>query len=359
LTIRRARRNPGELGSLELFAELDEPGEPDVALNDARRIDAAASRFVLGLRTSLEIPSRLQGWRIEGMFAAVVLALGGARLVAVEDAGPAYYFDDAEGPVKAPDFRVVTNAGDHLLVEVKSVGPADSLKRQTISKAELEGARRYAEWTGARLLVAHYWSGPNLWTLVDPDTFVSRSGKPFVTLEEAMPASEFGTLGDAWIGTTPPLVLSLVADQAEPRHIEEAQGERHAHFVIGAVEMSCQGRQIESRLERTIAWSLMAFGGWHMEESVNVDEGGNVLQLDYSFEPAEPVESPQGFEIVSPLSSLYSALYNLATLNEAGEVASLRRRPEPDALVDLIPDDYWNMPDRALPIWRLKLKPRR
>jgi hypothetical protein len=292
------------------------------------------------------------------MFAAVVLALGDVRLVSTEDAGPAYYFDDAEGPVKAPDFRVVTNTGEHLLVEVKSVGPAETLKQQTISKAELEGAGRYADWTSARLVIAHYWAEPNLWTLIDPRTFVSRNGKPSVTLGEAIAANELAMLGDAWIGTTPPLVLSLVADRAQPRSVEDVQGEQRAHFVIGDVEILCQGRRLETKLERNIAWSMMAFGGWHMQESVETDQDGNVVQLDLSFEPAEPVEAPQGFEIVGPLSSLYSALYNLTTLDEDGDVSSLRRTPDPAAFVDFIPDDYWDTPDRALPIWKLKVAPR-
>jgi hypothetical protein len=102
----------------------------------------------------------------------------------------------------------------------------------------------------------------------------------------------------------------------------------------------------------------MVFGNWQPEEHVEVDNEGAVVELNWKFEPAEPVESSQGFEIVGPLSSLYAALYNLRTLDEAGRVKSLLARPEPDVLVGLIPDDYWDNADRALPLWRLNVQPR-
>lgn len=248
------------------------------------------------------------------MFPAIVLAIGGARLIKAEDAVPAYYFDDADGPVKAPDFRLISARGEHL---------------------------------------AHYWAGPNLWTLVDSGVLTSAGGKMFLALEQALRANELGLLGDAWIGTTPPLVLTLVADPAQPRTLEGPPEGRHANFVVGSIEISCRGRRLETDLERRIAWSLMDLGHWQMDENVEVASDGTVVRVNYKFEPAEPVEESQGFAIVGSLSSLYSALYNLTTLDEAGEVISLRRRPEPDALVDLIPDDYWDNPDRALPLWRL------
>jgi len=357
MSIRKALRKPDELGSLELFSELDEDSDSRLALNDSRRIDAVVSRFGQGLRTALDIPARVHGWRTQGMFPAVVLALGGIRLLTAEDAG-SYYFDDAYGPAKAPDFRVITARGEHLLVEVRNVGPAYTLKKRTMSEAEFQGAQRYADWTGARLMIAHYWAGPNLWTLVDSRALTPFGGTMRLTLEEALPANEFGMLGDAWVGTTPPLVLSLVADPAQPRTVDDQPGASHASFVIGGLEISCRGRRLEADLERRIAWSLMAFGGWHAEENVEVDDDGKVVQLSYRFEPAEPVEAPQGFEIVGPLSSLYSALYNLMTLDEDGEVTSLRRSAKPGILRDLIPDDYWDDPDRALPLWRLNLHPR-
>jgi hypothetical protein len=352
LTIRKASRDPDHLGSLELFVELDEPGDADLAMNDARRVDAVVSRFKNGLAASLDTPSRLYGWRTQEMFAAVVLAIGGAKLLSFEDGGPAYYFDDVHGAVKAPDVRLVTHSGDHLLVEVKNVGPRDTLKRQRIRRLDLEAAQRYAEWTEARLMIAHYWGGANLWTLVDPRGVTTSDKGWSLSLEEALPANELSMLGDVWIGTTPPLVLSLLADPQHPGTVQGPPGEQHAELVIGNVELSCGGRVLENDLEQKIAWSLMAFGGWQLEEVAGVNPDGTVTKLDYVFAPEEPVGEGQGFEIVGPLSSLYSALYNLSTLDEAGLVTTLRRRPEPGALADLIPQDYWDTPDRALPLWR-------
>lgn len=357
MTIRKSERKPAELGSLDLYAELDELGESGMAINDAGRVDAVLARVRTGLDASLALPSRLHGWRTQTMFPAVVLAIGGVQLLTVEDSGSDFYFDDKDGPVKAPDFRLVTAHGEHLLVEVKNVGPAQTTNAQTMGKAEFEGAQRYAEWTGARLMVAHYWSGANLWTLVDPEVLTATGDKMLLTIEHALLANEFGLLGDQWIATTPPLVLSLLADTAQPRTIEGSPDERYWKFVIAGVEISCAGRRLETDLERKIAWSLMLYGSWNLKQKVQLGNDGVITQLDCELEPPEPDEASQGFAMIGPLSSLYSALYNLKTLDEAGDVKSLRSPPEPGVFVDLIPADYWDRPDRALPLWRFELKP--
>src|SRR4051812_11850390 len=106
MSLRKANREHQDLGSLSLFSAVDELGGTGMTLDDARRKQAFLSVVDTGLANSLASPSRLHGWRVQAMFAAVLVAISDARLLSSEDEGD-YYFDDAEGPVKAPDFRVV------------------------------------------------------------------------------------------------------------------------------------------------------------------------------------------------------------------------------------------------------------
>jgi hypothetical protein len=59
---------------------------------------------------------------------------------------------------------------------------------------------------------------------------------------------------------------------------------------------------------------------------------------------------------VALLSSMYSTLYNVGTLDDEGGFRELSLEPEPGRLAGLIPPDYWDTPDRALPLWAFKVR---
>lgn len=356
MTLRKATRQPQELGTLSLYSALDELGNSGLTIDNAQRKEAFLRAVEDGLAASLASASRLHGWRVEAMFAGVVLAIGGVRLLSFEDQGD-YYFDDVDGPVKAPDFRVVDTSGEHLLVEVKNVAPEDTTKPQRMKRAEFDGLLRYAEWTGARLGLAHYWSAMNLWTLVSADVLAQTGDGATLTIQTAIPANEFGLLGDKWVATTPPLVLSLLADTTRPRSVQGAPPDQKASFTIGGVELSCAGRSIDDPTEREIASRLMWFGSWYPTQELQLDDRGKVERLDYVFAPLERAPEPQTFEMIGTLSSIYSSIYNFQTLSETGEVTALRREPEPGTLAALVPEGYWTRPDRSLPLWRFEMKP--
>ena len=135
--IRRIKRQPAELGSLELFAQLDDPSAGG-SVRDHHRLRAVLDQLSAGLSSSLASEARLHGWRVQAMFEAMLLGLGHVRLLTTEDSGECYY-DDAEGGVKPPDFRLVTTDGEHLLIEVKNVAPSMTQRRPSVSIPELDG----------------------------------------------------------------------------------------------------------------------------------------------------------------------------------------------------------------------------
>src|SRR5262249_13611331 len=158
------------------------------------RVTEFVDNVTSGLTESLSNPSRVHGLHVQSLFQAMVVGLGAVQLVKEEDVGE-FFFDDTGGLVRVPDFRLVLGDGQHLLVEVKSVKPTPVPRPHVMREADVEALRRYADMTGARLLLAHYWSGWNLWTVAADTVFERRDGKLVVDMETALMASELGLLG--------------------------------------------------------------------------------------------------------------------------------------------------------------------
>jgi hypothetical protein len=167
----------------------------------------------------------------------------------------------------------------------------------------------------SRLLLAHYWSRANLWTMVDASVVARKGTIAKLKLTDAIRANEMCFLGDATIATTPPLVLRLEADPEAPQTLgaEEADGRRRVLFTIDEVEVLAGGTILTDKEERRIAQLLMQFGRWEVEETADLDEDDKVLSVDFTHRPVE--EQPGvPHQIVGALSSLFSASFNQATL---------------------------------------------
>jgi hypothetical protein len=347
--IERARR---DLGTLALFVDLDEP-ELGSQLQDVRRRQHFLAEVGRGLDESLENDARLHGWRVQSLFKTVVVELGAARLVKDEDEGECYS-EDPSG-IKIPDYRIMLGDEELTLVEVKNVTPGRMETK--VGSGELAALEAYAALNRTRLLFAHYWSIGNIWTLVDSSVLAIEPSAASLDLTTALKANEMGSLGDATIATTPPLVLRLRADTDAPRALGEAvDGGRRASFRIGEVEYLAAGRQVSDEDEQRITETLMQLGGWGVEETADVTKGDEVVSVDFTHRPVEE-ESGNPMQIVGALSSLYSAAFNQATLHEDGGVSRLAVDPDPGRMGDLIPADYWDRSDRTLSLWRLELQP--
>jgi hypothetical protein len=353
MTLRRLKRERGELGSLALFVDLDDP-ERGASLQDVRRRQYVLDEIGRGLDESLANVARLHGWRVQELFKAVVVELGGARLVKDEDEGECFSEDGAM--VKLPDYRLVLEDGEMILVEVKNVAPGGLEARIGID--ELEALESYAELNNTRLLLAHYWSQANLWTLVDASVVARNGSVAKLKLTDAMRANEMCFLGDATIATTPPLVLRLSADPEAPQTLgdEEADGRCRVSFTIDEAEVLAAGTTLTDDEERRIAQALMQFGPWEVEETADLGENDKIVSVDFTHRPAE--EQPDvPHQSVGALSSLFSASFNQATLDEEGTPSRLAVDPEPGRMGDLIPADYWSREGRHLALWCFVVSP--
>jgi len=355
MAIQKVPRDPENLEMLRLYAALDPVQAVGVGLRDAARVDEFLQRARSSLEHSVNTPSRLQGLRAQALFRATLVALGQFRLLVEEDAGDPYY-DDEAGRVSPPDFRVVDSGSQTLLIEVKSVKLNDPLKPFRLRAGDVEAWRRWGELTDAPVALALWWAVPGQWTLTSLDRLRPRGSKLEIDLIDAMAANEMSRLGDCLLGTRPPLVFRLHVKQEDAVDPETSR----ALVRVTDVDLLAGGRTLEDELERRIASYFLRFGKWEVEQEPQHGPGGDVVTIDLVARPPvvdDQDAATQDFASVGMLSSLYAALFDEATLSAKGEVDELDVRPDPGALAKLIPDDFWDRADRALPLWRLNIHP--
>ena len=322
MTLRKGREPSQSLEALAWYSQFDTPaGGTGATVQDLQRCQAAVDRLRAGMDESLANKARLHGWRVQNLFEAMIVCLGSVQLIMTEDAG-GYYYDDGAGAVRPPDFRMIGRDGERVLVEVKNVDPR-RYKEARINERDLEQEQRYADLMAMRLLLAHYWSAANHWSVVDARVLERRKGTLVLPFETAMKANELGLMGDMMIGTRPPLTLSVIADPSQPQSTRHVPGtENELGFTIGGVEVSCGGRILATALERRIAWFLMLYGRWEVSSDLQFDDGGLLEQISFQTAPAAPDEESakttdrQGFAVIGHLSEMYSTYYNLMTLTE-------------------------------------------
>lgn len=355
MTIRKLPRDHEGLDAIRLYEALRSQADADAALHDAARLDEFMRRIRESITSSLDSSSRLHGIHEEAMFRAMVVAIGEFQLITEEDSGDVY-FDDTAGKLQPPDYRVLDRDGHQILIEVKGVSPKQAVKTFAMREVDVESRRRYAEMTGAPLFFALYWPGWNYWTLVPEEALKRNDAKREIDLPGAMLANQMVRLGDAMIGTTPPLALSIELDPEEkPIRPGTVRG------VVTGADMVAGGAILEDTLESNIAWTLLRYGTWAVEDEQALSEDGDRVRIDFVARPpieeARELAESQGFVGIGTLSSLYSSMFNEATLTVDGTVRHLAHEPVPGMTGALIPHDYWQQQDRRLRIWRMEVHP--
>ncbi|MGH3977351.1 MAG: hypothetical protein ACRDS9_29175 [Pseudonocardiaceae bacterium] len=342
----RLPREHARLDSLDLYAQvLERTGGP---ISDTQRINGALSNLRDSLVDVMSTTSTLHGWRAQALFEAIVASLGRVRLLKLEDSGDVFFEGD---PLKLPDFRIVTSDGEQILVEVKNFHQKQPREPYRIRRKDLEELQRYAHLVDVNSLkFGIYWSRWKFWSLTD-SSLLKPDGRDhfFLSFPDAMMANEMGRIGDRTPGTEWPIGLVFYSDPAKPRHVN-ADGD--AHFTVARAEYVVAGRLVTAPAEKLIVQRLMFYGGWPEKASAEIIDD-EVISTSFLFSPEEP-PSDQQFALHRPLSSIYSAMFNEATMDEAGEITALRVDIDPGALAALIPDDYEG---EALRVWRFHLQP--
>lgn len=317
------------------------------SIHDSATRDGFLDDIAKALNLGAASGALVHGLRTEGMFGFVAAALGQCVAVKSEDAGEFYA---ANPDLVIPDYRLVTVAGQELLVEVKNHHPKSVDGDYRVKAGYMDGLRGYSRAFDTELYFAVYWSHWGIWTLTKPSVF-ERVGERYVlAFENAYKNSQMQMLGDALIGTTPPLTFRLIADPEKNRRVDEAG---HAGFTIGAVEILAGGRVLTNDLERRIAWFLMLSGDWQTAEMPAEIVDGELISTAIELRPEEYSNHGQDFEFIGTLSKMLSRQYDSMTRDESG-VALLTPKAHPHDLGVLIPEGFKG---ENLHLWRFVLKP--
>jgi hypothetical protein len=119
----------------------------------------------------------------------------------------------------------------------------------------------------------------------------------------------------------PPLALRL-----EVKETVERSGPDTATIVIKDAQMLAAGRPIVDEVEQRIAFLLFRYGGWPVDSPAELDAHGKLVSFALEAAPPEDARAiveRQGFALVAPLSSMYSAMFNEITLDDEGAVRRL------------------------------------
>lgn len=131
MSMKRLRRLPEKFDALELYSAVS--GQQGYRIGIGDDLEDFKQRIGAGLKATLQDPNVLHGKRVEAMFAYVLGALGGCKYIKQEDGGAV--FASTEN-FEIPDYRVVTNEGELLLIEVKKT-PQEGTRFTLLSQARL------------------------------------------------------------------------------------------------------------------------------------------------------------------------------------------------------------------------------
>ncbi|GLS32453.1 hypothetical protein SAMN04488498_13526 [Mesorhizobium albiziae] len=344
--MKRLPREPETFDALELYAALAR--QQGYRIDIPEDLEAFQRQVSTSLKATLANPNILHGKRVEAMFAHVLGALGECKYIKQEDGGASFSSSDE---FLVPDYRVVTNTGDLLLIEVKNFHMKDFGSRYTITRSYLARLASYAEMNRAKLKIAIYFSRINQWVLLSPEAFLVDSRRAYIDLPYAMARNEFSHLGDRMIATLPPLSIEFIGDAEDERAIVQEDGT--AVFTIREIKMYCAGKLITDEIERKIAFYLMRYGKWDQTEMPANIVNGRLVSMDFVSRPEEPSEEQQ-FQILGNLSSMVSAAFRELTIDEEAGVFALDVKYDPQMFSVEIPKDYKGS---ALPLWQFVLQP--
>jgi hypothetical protein len=231
--------------------------------------------------------------------------------------------------------------------EVMNVFDKEPFRQETKFKHDyMDALRGYAQNVGYELKLAIYWARWAIWTMISVDD-LDDDGRRFSTdMKKATMVNEIGALGDAMIGTVPPLRLRLLADHSKPRYLTDSGD---AIVTVDGGEVICGERIITDDVDKSIAWLFMQYGEWEISGPHAILSGKDVDALEFVWNP--PERQNEGFEMVGTLAISHRKPYR------RGKVAQIDARTVPEWFSPLV--DYKANQDRQLRIWKFVQSPNR
>jgi hypothetical protein len=318
-----------------------------VSIRDEANHSAFLSELLRKFETCKKNEILIHGLRTEAMFTHVAAAMGYCVAIKTEDAGDVYSIDS---DLRVPDFRIVTSAGQELLVEVKNHHPSSPTRDFTVKKDYFESLKRYAMVFNRELYFAIYWSQWKLWSLVRHDRFDTSADAYRISLGDAMMRSEMNIIGDCMLATVFPLELRLFSDPHSSRTIETGGA---VEFKVGVARLFAGGKEVDNSLEERIAWFLMNYGDWLGTLGCAEICEDELISIGLVVAPEERANPSERFEMIGYMSQMLSRQFDEITVGSEG-VDLLIPKSDPEDLGVMIPSDYTG---EKLPLWRFYPRP--
>jgi len=334
--LKKFNRNPLKFGVVELYSMLER--EKSYSFDNNKSIDEFIEKIKTSLQQSMKNQSTLHGINTQEMFGHLTNALDKSVIIKQEDSGQIFKMDRS---FKIPDFRLLLNDGQKILVEVKNYYKTKAPYK--IDYDYLNGLIKYAKSFECSLKIAIYWAKWNIWTLVS-DSNIKDNGKSYsISLAEAILSNDMNILGDKMLATKPPLKIRVIID----RNTLYLNHNKEPKYKIKNIEIYCNSIRIEDAFEKKIAYHLILTGKWPLHGPFYDKSNKDFIISEFVFEPLEK-DYKKGFSTIGFLSSMYSTLYKFGTMNKNGDVYRISPK-NPQKLSLSIPSNYKG---KYLPLWQ-------
>jgi hypothetical protein len=340
--MKRISRKPAKFGPFELFVSLAPLNGFTLKNPDT---EAFKEKVTEHLKGALANEALIHGKRTEAMFAYAIAGLGKCMLIKQEDAGST--FARVEN-LAVPDYRLVTDDGRVLLVEVKNFRQKRIDQAFQIKNEYLECLSDYAKINQADLRVAIYFSRFREWMLVPAGAFSKGDIWSRIDFGSASMANEMAVLGDRMVATVPPLALEFIASAPNAAEALKVEGAVDLTMTIQEVLVKCAGQVISDKTQRNLAFFFMCYGGWSEVTSPLRLVDTDIVAFEFRYEPAEPVDE-QPFQFLASLSGMMSRVF----LENTGD-ARVDLDADPLNLDATLSTAYRSS---DLPVWQFVLTP--
>lgn len=342
--MKRLSRDPLKFDVISLFEAVARDrglglGDKDTDKDFLREVAAA-------YKANRDNPILIYGKRAESMFGYVAAALGHCTVIKAEDAGAII---SAEANIQPPDYRLVLEGGNQMLIEVKNCYIQSLDKPLKLKSDYVDALEKYGAVFGLDVHLAIYWAKLRQWTLVSTQRLKREGNWRTVNLGDAAKMCNMAALGDVMVGVRPPLVMRLVANLSEPRSVDD---NGHASFRVGKVEFYNGNTLVTGEIETGLVYQFMMYGDWPLDGPRAIFDANELTAVEFAAVP-EAWEERQGFAFVGRLSQLISSHFAQLTASESG-VHSLSPASEPGTLRVGLPKNYVS---ETLPLWRFVLQP--
>lgn len=263
-----------------------------------------------------ESPHSIYGAHTENMFGYVAAMLGGCEFIKKEDTEQIY----AKPEITAPDYRLITNHGGLIFVEVKN---CYKQKRIQFKKKYIEKLLRYPDVNRNNIKFAIYWGVIKEWTIISLDSFKFINEKYCIDIKTALIKNENSIINDVRIFGYTPLRMEISCDLVD----ESNSGDNFScQFIIKEINIYTGRGQVKNHETKNLLLEMLLIGalyGFDEEEIINKTD--KKLSFMYVYSPQDETHSISNPKLcgLSSLAKILSRKYALETIS-GDEVLRLR-----------------------------------